>query len=61
MGTLPRDLRQVDPLIFGLLLLLLRGPILFAGYLTRLLGEAKTRKGSFAALAEEESHAELPL
>ena len=39
----------------------LRGPVWFAGYSKRLLGEAKTRKSSFAALAKEESQAKLLL
>lgn len=57
METLPRDLRQVDVLVFGQL----RGPVWFAGYSKQLLGEAKTRKSSFAALAKEESQAKLLL
>ena len=56
MGTLPRDLRQVDVLGFGQL----RGPVWFAGYSKQLLGEAKTRTSSFAALAKEESQVKLP-
>ena len=52
----PRS-RHVDSLIFGLLR---GGPIWFAGYYSkRLLGEAKTRKSSFTALAKEESQAKL--
>ena len=50
----PRS-RHVDSLIFGLL----RGSVWFAGYSKRLLGEAKTRRSSSAALAKEESQAKL--
>ena len=48
----------LDSLIFGLLLLLC-GPVRFAGYSTRLKGEFKAREGQFAALAKEESQARL--
>lgn len=57
-GNFAPPSRHVDSLIFGLRLLL-RGPSLFAGYSKRLLGEAKTRRSPFAALAKEESQAKL--
>jgi hypothetical protein len=57
-GNFAPPSRHVDSLIFGLPLLL-RGSGLFAGYSKRLLGEAKTRRASFAVLAKEESQAKL--
>lgn len=55
VGTLPRDLVTSTRSSLGCCV----DPSWFAGYSKRLLGEAKTRRSSSAALAKEESQAKL--